>query len=110
MVKKSSIFWDITLYILLKLSDVLEQNVASIFRVEEWAKKESSAYHQLSAGSLLDLFFDDDGGREMILTGVLSPLSVLSPQHQPSDDVCALFLRLYKQYTCFLAVFYIYII
>jgi hypothetical protein len=41
VVMKSTIFWDTTPYSSWKLADVSEEYIASIFKVEEWAKQET---------------------------------------------------------------------
>jgi hypothetical protein len=53
VVMKSSVFWDIRPYSLLK-ADVSEEHVASIFRVKEQAKQETSVKQVASRGG--DMF------------------------------------------------------
>jgi hypothetical protein len=56
---KSTIFWDITPRSPLKVTDVSEEDIASIFRVEEEAEQETRAHLVtcFHAGFLLGLFF-----------------------------------------------------
>jgi hypothetical protein len=54
-------------------TDVLEEHIASIFRVEEYAEQETSVKaggEQSSAGFLLGLFFDPEDGGDMFLRNV----------------------------------------
>jgi hypothetical protein len=75
---KSTIFWDVTPW---KSTDVSEEHIASMFRIEEWTEKETS----VKAGSgLLQFSF---------LTRVSSDIdSVL--QHEWQDNTDTLFPRL----------------
>jgi hypothetical protein len=64
---KSSTFWDVTSCSPLRPTDVSQENVVSIFRVKEYAKRKACVnpllLHLLHAGVFLGLFFDtEDGG------------------------------------------------
>jgi hypothetical protein len=59
VVMKCTIFWDITQCSPLKVSDVSEEHVACIFRVEA-----ELCFH---TGLLLGLFFDPEDGGDMFL-------------------------------------------
>jgi hypothetical protein len=69
---ESTTFWDITLYSPLKVTDVSEEHIASIFRVEELAEQETSVKAggkqnpRLHAGFLLGLFFDPRDGDDVL--------------------------------------------
>jgi hypothetical protein len=65
VVKNSSVFCNITLCSLLKITNVSHKHVTSIFIVKEEAKQEVSIKHvnvMVQAGFLLSLFFDPEDG------------------------------------------------
>jgi hypothetical protein len=68
----STVFWNITLCSPLKSTDVSEEHIASIFRVEEKAEQETRARLAtfFRAGVLLDLFFDPEDGDDTFLRNV----------------------------------------
>jgi hypothetical protein len=68
VVMKISVSWDITPYSPVKLTDISEENIASIFRVEESAKQETIAL--LHAGLLLGLFLNPKNGDRIFLRNV----------------------------------------
>jgi hypothetical protein len=68
---KVRIFWDIMLYDPFKVADILEENVASNFRVEH--AKLKTRINQATCFmlvSLLGLFFDSEDGGNMCLRNV----------------------------------------
>jgi hypothetical protein len=84
---KSTIFWDVTPYSPLKSSDVSEEHIAFIFRVEEEAEQQTS----MKAGGRQSLFFDPEVGGDT-LTALYSrreyssglsriPFEILSYRH-----------------------------
>jgi hypothetical protein len=69
---KSSIFWDIMSYSALKVNDVSEEHVASIFMVNKKTSvkagdKQSLRFH---TGSLLGILLDSEDGGDMFLRNV----------------------------------------
>jgi hypothetical protein len=73
---KSSIFLDITPCSPFEVTDVSEEHVASIFRVEQYSKQETtmesmgSACYLLRAGFLLGLFSDPEDGGDMFFRNI----------------------------------------
>jgi hypothetical protein len=53
-----------------KSTDVSREHVAFIFRVEEWAKQETSTKQVPNKAAFLILFFDPDDERDMFLRHV----------------------------------------
>jgi hypothetical protein len=65
VIKRCAVRW--------KSTDVAEEHVASIFRVEEWAKQETGLAllaTNFHAGFLLGLSFEPEDGSDMFLRNV----------------------------------------
>jgi hypothetical protein len=54
----STISWDVTVCSLVEIN----RRIASIFRIEEWAKKETNKKKEFLVGLLGLLFYSEDGG------------------------------------------------
>jgi hypothetical protein len=71
---KSSVFWGISACCPLKANRRFGEHVASIFQVEEYAKKETSVkvelFALLSQWFLLGIHFDPDDGGDMFLQNI----------------------------------------